>query len=795
MKFDDARRVLRLSVRDLVETSRLQGHLNLEGVSTPMARMALGRLIHDQYQTEQESYRPAFMREKTLKASLTVMGWTIHLMGRADGLADESGVKVVEEVKSTAMDGFRLRATTVEDWVHYVHQVETYLWMLNASGFPSVTGRLILISVVDGARHVLGVDLGFGSADVRIRAQLTRLVQAREARIRWLTRRRSTTLSAPFPQWRPGQAKIEKATLASLQASRPLLVQAPTGLGKTAPVLTSALSYGYSTDRQVFWATARTTQQAVVEATASFFQNTGQAVRSVTLVAKEKACLNEVVSCRPDHCPFANQYYEKVSRAQLLETAWETPVLGREALAAIGQKHEVCPYQLALDLSETADLVVGDTNYAFDPERSILFAQEPEEWVVVSDEAHQLVDRGRGYGSPSLKVSLCLEAVGALEAIDPQSFRPFVRWARDVADAILEAGHTVDGPLRRGLGVVDLSHLAWRELSDRVEDLSMDYLRFRSQLGSGVPGDVDPWLELARQTLRFWRVLESSGPETVCLVDLSPGRARLKLFCLDPSELLQARMRVFAGWVGCSATLSPSEYYLDLLGLDPDGCDQLSLPAFFPPEHRRVLVASKVSTLYKDRLAHADRTAALIMDCIEASPGHVAVYFPSFQMLEDITARLSLPDGQLMAQLRSLTEQQRSDWMKELSVGGEKRVLAAVLGGIFAEGIDLPSGALSAVLIVGPALPPVGLERDLLRGCYEERYGAGFQYASLIPGMTKVIQAAGRMLRSATDKGVIVLIGRRFLWRDYVALLPDWWDLERAQDPVESIRDFWGSEA
>ena len=224
----------------------------MEVVQTPVARMALGRFIHEQYQTEQESIRPQFRRESTLKLQFQVLGWTVHLMGRVDGMIEESGVKVVEEVKSTAMDGFRLRGTDASDWSSYIHQVETYLWMFQETGFSAVSGRLILISVLDGTRHTLGVDLGLGTVDVRIRSQLTRLVEAREARIQWMTRRRSVQVVNPYSTWRPGQTEIVQATAESLESGTPLMIQAPTGSGKTAPILVSALAHVFQTNRQVF---------------------------------------------------------------------------------------------------------------------------------------------------------------------------------------------------------------------------------------------------------------------------------------------------------------------------------------------------------------------------------------------------------------------------------------------------------------------------------------------------------------------------------------------------------------
>jgi Rad3-related DNA helicase len=205
-----------------------------------------------------------------------------------------------------------------------------------------------------------------------------------------------------------------------------------------------------------------------------------------------------------------------------------------------------------------------------------------------------------------------------------------------------------------------------------------------------------------------------------------------------------------------------------------------------------VLVAPRVSTLWKDRAAHAPATARLLSDAIAAVPGNVALYFSSFAVLDDLVARLDLGGRELLAQRPGLSEADRTAWLTRLAAGGTPVVLAAVLGGIFAEGIDLPAGALAAVVVVGPALPPVGLERDLLREHYETRFGQGFRYASQVPGMTRVVQAAGRLIRRPDDRGTILLVCRRFRWPDFASLLPADWSPVLSDDPAADIAGFWG---
>ena len=326
-------------------------------------------------------------------------------------------------------------------------------------------------------------------------------------------------------------------------------------------------------------------------------------------------------------------------------------------------------YQLSLDLTATADVVIGDYDHAFDPERSIIFAKEPGDWAVVVDEAHQLTERGRAYGSPSISASKALAAATFLTEIEPHRFGPFIQLAKDITDAILDAARDVEVPLRDGLALVDPSRQLWSELSERIDDVALDYARVRAAVPTVSPGELDPWLELARATLRFCRVLETMEDETVVLANLSPGAQRIQLLCLDPSRLLRERTTSFGGWIGCSATMHPVNYYLDLFGLDAQQTQTLHVPAFSPQSvEGKVFVASRISTLYKDRHTHADATAALIQQCVDATPGNVAVYFPSFAMLDNIASRLEDVDGTLFVQSRNMSEATRAEWLSEFSV-------------------------------------------------------------------------------------------------------------------------------
>lgn len=789
LRYDDSQRTLTLSVGDLVRSGPPEGHLTLQSAGAGRARLAAGQWVHTQYQTARELEEAGFTREVALKIQQVVRGWTIELQGRVDGLVEAGGTWIVEEVKSTALDGVRLATCRLEDWPDYVRQLQIYLWMLQrAQPAHRIVGELILVSLSDATRRSFPVEPD-PELDTWIEDRLDQLIEAREDRLAWMAERRTIQATWPHASVREGQQQIVDEVTQGLQEGRPVLVQAPTGLGKTVAVLLAAVRHALATDRQVFWATTRTTQQPLVERTLLALEQAGAPIRAVFLNARPKVCLNTEapLDCRPESCAFADSYFEKLREQRVLQRL-RGGRCTRDVLEGAGLQHCVCPYQLARDLAPMVDVVIGDTNYVFDPSSRLksAFDEAPEKWIVVCDEAHQLMERARAYRSPRIDGRLAQQAAEFLHELGPQ-FGPFAFLARQIEDAVVEAQHQVTGPVRGSEGVAELSPGVWDDLADRVEELALDYALLKAEHPEV---HEDPWLQLTWQLQRFHTVLTEAEEESVAIVDATPGREAVGICCLDPSRWLGPRIAALGGFVCASATLSPTSFHRDLLGLSPDLLE-VDVPSPFPPERQLVLVAPRVSTAYADREAHVPAIAELITGCIDAVPGNIALFFSSFDLLRQVTALLEPERHRILLQSRSMDEKDREDLLAQLQ--GEPAVLAAVLGGIFAEGIDLPPGALDAVFVCGPAYPPVGLERDLLRGWYEERYEAGFLYASLVPGLTRVVQAAGRLIRRPEDRGAVLLIGRRFRWRDVAALFPENWNPEIAPDEAARLREFFAS--
>lgn len=785
-------------MHDAVEVGPSSGGLRPRFVAG-RARLVAGQKAHTEWQAWRAEDDEDFQAEVSVQVSLMVREWEVTIRGRIDGLTHEDGFLVVEELKSSSYDEAQLGQTEVQDWPAYSAQVAVYRFLINAMGLGEPIGRLILVSLVDASRTTFLVDEPLEETEDWIRRRLEWAILRREELNAWLAKRRASDVPFPHAEIRPGQAEIVEAAEDGVARGRHLLLSAPTGTGKTAAVLQGVLREAYKKDLRVFIATAKGTQQRIAEKTLAALRASGLPLRAVSIRAKEKACANDVVDCRPESCRFADGYFDRVEPVvrELLDTGVSRP----EDVRRLGEERVVCPFELALDLSDHADVIVGDYNYVFHPRSKLSRHFGPEadtkRWVVVVDEAHNLPERAKDHHSPELRAIDAEAAQVVLEAEDAHLFEAFATIARDTLRAIEETELLVEPGARtsrdRQSAVVELVHRTWFDLRDRVDEVALDYGQLRRQKPVD---DVDHYMELARAIQDFASVLDQwrahgQGEEIASIVKRVRGRVVVKLVCLDPSPWLGPRFASLGAAVLMSATLSPSRFYVDLCGLDPERLQVSDHPSPFPPENLEVVLGHRISTTYRDRAAHQDRTAALIRSVIEATPGNVAVFYSAFTMLRSLAPECAVEKTEALVQEPRMSEPARLALVDELRGLGPKRVLHAVLGGIFSEGIDLPGGMLKTAILVGPSLPMVGLERDLARDWYETRYGDGFGYAFLVPGMSRVVQAAGRLVRGPDDRGCVVLVGRRFGWTDYAAFFPDTWDVVRPSEPSETVAAFF----
>ena len=789
IRYNDEERRLSLSVRDVLLRAEPRGDLRLSSVSSA-ARLAIGRAVHADEQAARLDEESTYDAEVSVRFSMMAAGWECTVKGRIDGLMVSEDATLVEEIKSTLLPSEVIEGRSAEDWPEWAGQVALYVWLLEANGRGPAHGQLVVVSVADGARVIVPVPVDLRAMEQLVRSRLEALVEEREAWLSW--RRTRANAEVPFAHegFRQGQEAVIAEVYEAVEQSRHLLLSAPTGTGKTAAVLQGVLKAASRRGLRVFFATAKGTQREMVERTLEQMVSRDLPIRAVSLTAREKMCLNEEVDCRAEACRFAEGHFDRLADGNVVRSSWADSVLSTSTVRAIGETQRVCPHALGTDLAAAADVVVGDYNYVFDPRLNAgWFSQSPEDWVVVVDEAHNLVERARGYGSPRLEARLAHEAEYWLAEQFGSGSGIHGSFCNRLASLIEDSW--VDPDLEKeGEWETDLQEQVLLDLVREAEELGLHYALLSGQRRSS----EDPYLDLLQSLHRFMNVFRSSGEETLRLYGYSEdGGSWVRLLCLDPSVLLRDRLDALFGLVLMSATLRPAQYHQDLLGLNPDRVRIAEFDSGFPTENRGVFLATRVSTAWKDRVSHRERTGLLLRQLVEASPGHTAIYYSSYGMLESLAPLCELEDTAALLQSAHMSESERDSVRSRLESTEERVVLHAVLGGVFSEGVDLPSGCLKTVVVVGPGLPAVGVERDRIRAWCEERYGEGFQYGFLVPGMSKVIQAAGRVVRSDKDLGAVVLVGRRFGWRDYRQLLPPEWMVQRAEDPAEAVREFWAT--
>ena len=782
-----------MSVHDVVDAGPPSGHLSMAVAYAGRARMAAGQVAHKVYQSHRGNEDAHFQAEVRVEFRRMVGEWEVLITGRMDGLSQEGDHWVVEEVKSSALGYDRLAQLDLGDLPDAVLQLQMYLHAMASHGKPAL-GRLVLMSVADGTQRVLQVnpDPDFGAF---LEAQLGWIIAQRERRLAWLARRRQATVPFSHGGWRPGQEALASDVEEVSDRGAHLLLNAPTGLGKTAGVLHGALRSAYRSDRRVFFATARTTQQRIVEDTVRRLAAAGLPIKAVSIRARDKACLNEIVACRPDCCRFANGHHDKVRRQGLAERLWAEEggvitVPSPDDVVALSQDAVVCPFALTMALCREADVVVGDYNYAFDPTRRISpIADAPGDWIVVIDEAHNLPERARGYASPALHRAALERARDGLQ-LDP-AYAGCTELVEDVLDwmdgslELLPRGGEMALALDEGVNNTDVGRFA-----GRFDELGLDYALLKAERPVFEEGDA--FLDVARAVNRMRGALERAGDETIAIWRAEGGKepSGLKLLCRDPAPVLGPTFDDLSATIAMSATLRPVEFYAAMFGLTAANTVSADFDSPFPPENRRVLVVGGVSTEYRHRARDKAAIAVQIEAAIAAVPGNIAVFFSSFALRDEVAGEMGLLSRPVIFQERQMDESDRARVLATLAKG-ENHVLMGVLGGIFAEGIDLPGAGLLAAVIVGPALPAVGLERKLMSAWYQERYDSGFRYAYQVPGMARVVQAAGRVIRSPEDVGAIVLIGQRFLRNDYAGFFPEDWTAVRSADLGLELAGLW----
>ncbi len=745
-----------VSVRTLAETYFEGG--DLKSNAEALERMQEGLKGH---LLIQNAYDARYKAEVPVKHEVTVDGVSLLVQGRVDGLRLEQDLCEVEEIKTTPVSPALIGENDYP--VHWA-QAQIYAWILcQQNGLDKSTVRLVYANL-EGERVCF--------CRVYPASELTRLffTYAAEyaARVKreesWLTEALPSVRQSAFPfdSFRSGQRSFAAAAYRAIQHKTRLLAQAPTGIGKTAAALFPAVkALGEGLTDTVFYLTARTTGRAAAENALELMRKRGMRIRSVSIVAQRKLCPTPLLPCDPELCPRARGHFDRQRLA--VSESWQIDALNEAAIQALAEKYSVCPFELTLALCETAQVVICDYNYVFDPKvRLKRFFDRSGRYTLLIDEAHNLMDRAR-------------EMYSAI--LDGQQLRA-------LKSALAKNGE-------KGGEVYSALQLLIKRIG-KTDEFAMDSQlpgeiieaakRF-TDAAKPLLGGAQPYAEQLRQqffdALSFIRMSDLFDEESYRAVFL-PGeagqRASCRLWCYNPTPLLSRITRRMRGTVMFSATLQPLEHYGKMLGVEEQNGDALlDLPSPFPKENL-FCAALSIPTRYQARQESAGRVARALKALVDAKTGNYLACFPSHAYMNLVAEAFSsiAGDTELLVQKRDMSEKERARYLARFKPAPERSMLAFIaMGGVFSEGVDLPGDRLIGAAIVGVGMPQICAERNALMQLFTDEEGeGGFETAYLYPGLGKCLQAAGRVIRGETDRGAVLFIDERYFLPQYARLLP-----------------------
>jgi DNA excision repair protein ERCC-2 len=758
-----------------------------------------GQEIHVRVQKKRAKADPLYKAEVPVDCLFDREGYRFRIDGRMDGIFRHDPPKI-EEIKTCFNVRELARRLADNPMAHpYCLQLLTYGYFHWREHRVLPVLSFHLVSSRNGESEDLDLALDLSLYEKWLDSRLEELViEARQAEKRAARRRKiAVGFTFPFAKPRTGQIELMCEIEQGMSEGNPMLIQAPTGLGKTVGVLYPVLREALGRGRKVVYVTPKNSQHSVAEDAITRFQETGSRVKSLSITAKAKICFKDEPLCNPDYCEYARDYYAKIHAHGILDILAKKRKLKARVFRSLGEQYQVCPFELQIDGAREADIIICDYNYVFAPRSALgrvteLAVDQTGKPNLVIDEAHNLPPRAMDCYSPMLS-SVSLEKMrDEVRKLD-SSFR---REAENLLDGCIQVVASCRRDENPKPGLIDPPVERFMEQDGRMRVFLSRYLDSDVEIGR-----QDVVLRLCFYWSEFTETLEMAGkPDrqeffTTYHPDLNGGT--VKITCCDASAMLKDCYDEYEQVVGFSATLKPFEYYVRLSGLDPEKVRTAEFESPFPKDRRKLLIIPQVSTRYSQRERNYARIADAVQRITALRRGNYFVFLPSFEFLDRVAALFRTPEGfTVMRQDRGMKASQAEAILEHLRDGSAPTIVFAVQGGSFSEGMDYAGEMVIGAFVVGPPLPGYDLEREQMRAYYQRRYSAGFDYAYVIPAMAKAIQAAGRVIRSETDRGLIVLMDSRFMEPGYSRSMPaDWFESDVTELVSESIlsevADFW----
>ncbi|MCH4200850.1 MAG: ATP-dependent DNA helicase [Clostridium tyrobutyricum] len=799
--------VIKISVRNLVEFVLRQG--DLDNRFTSNVRALEGTRIH---QKIQQQYKDKIIGDKSatyncevsLKYEIIYRKFKFLIEGRADGIILEDDCVTIDEIKTVTRPLEMIDATY--NPLHLA-QVKCYAYIY------AYENKLDYICVQLTYYNINDHKVKFIKEKINIEDLRRFFIDILDKYYKWVELKKDWNdirnksiddLKFPFKSYRTGQRKLAAVVYGTIRDKKRLFVQAPTGIGKTiSTIFPSIKALATQKLSTIFYLTAKTTTRATAEETLKIMFERGLRLKSITITAKEKVCLNDDTACNPEHCEYARGHYNRVNEA-IFEIINSEDLITRDKIIKYSKKFQICPFEFCLDTALFCDYVICDYNYAFNPRVYLrrFFDESSEKNVLLIDEAHNLVDRSRDMFSAE---------------IYKKSFLHIKKFIKKEDNKILKCLNKINSYM------LDLKKNCNLEFKDLKDKLSGDIVYIKKNIYAqkskmseiyfllkNFSSQIEEWMiKNAGQTgydeildeyftvNNFIRIYEIYNDNFITYIENMAGDLKVKILCIDPSTLLDERMKSAEASILFSATLSPMNYFKDILGGRAEDYN-MTLLCPFERRNREILISSNISTVYRSREESCLPIINYIKTVVSRRTGNYIVFFPSYGYMDRVYELFieKFPDVKTSIQKSGMSESEREKFLNDFKEDSKESFISfAVLGGLFSEGIDLKGDKLIGSIIVGVGLPKISFERDIIMDFFNKKNGLGYEYSYMYPGMNKILQAAGRVIRTESDRGVILLIDKRFMTVKYKKLFPREWypnHIIDCEHDIESIlKVFW----
>lgn len=777
---------LHISVRNLVEFIFREGDIDNRGSRLQNAdAMMEGTRIHKKIQS---AMGKGYQAEVPLKILENEELYELTIEGRADGIFTEDGVTWIDEIK-----GVYRKLERMEEPV-FVHKAQAmcyayiFAWQNNLS---EIGVQMTYCNLETEEQKRFRQKFSFEEIEEWYMELTGKYKKWADFQCGWRKIRQASIkqLEFPFP-YREGQKQLAGDVYRTIARKKILFLQAPTGVGKTISTIFPAVkAVGEGLADRIFYLTAKTITASVARETFGLLREKGYKGKVIQLTAKEKLCMCEEMDCNPLNCPYAKGHFDRVNDA-VFELLQKSDFFTREEIIEQAQAHQVCPFEMSLDVASWCDDIICDYNYAFDPTVYLKrFFQDgiQGDYILLVDEAHNLVERSRKMYSAEVYKEDFLEmkrimksySKGITKLLDKCN-KQLLEMKRECENyVVLDQVGAFYFSLMRLVGIFDELFAKGSEIPERKKVLDF-YFQIRN----------------------FMNIYDLVDEHYVIYSQMNAdGRFMLKLYCVDPSLNLQNCLDRVNATIFFSATLLPIQYYKNLLSTQTDNY-AIYAKSTFSADQQLILMAEDVSTKYTRRSeTEFEKIASYINKMIVGKKGNYMAFFPSYKLMEQVYDKfceMDNSDCEVLIQKAGMKEQEREEFLLAFDEERDNSFVAfCVMGGIFGEGIDLKNDRLIGAAIVGTGLPQISNEQEILKNYYDSHGGCGFDYAFRYPGMNKVLQAAGRVIRTTEDRGIILLLDERFLARDYERMYPREWEERKicSREQVEDlIVNFWNKE-